>query len=393
MTQDIVKKFKIELACLVFIAFSFVFKISLATPFILPLILLNVSKIKNKENNLTAKSLTVLFISIYVLYLLSFFFKFDSSSKLIVRSLGFVFIPALFLIKKFSLQEVKYFVYSFLFFQLLHLLYVDFIVFQYHLLSHNKSFESFNALVENKFIVERPYFSLNCLLSILCIKFLIDYTKIKRAILYVFIILLIFTLFIIAARLAMGVSVLLCFFIFLKEKKVIYFLGFVIILFVIVLSNKYTIQRLAIEKGEPRIVIWKCAKEIVDQKTFNYFIGTFSSEKVDKDLIDCYNSEEVSNGPYWWIGKNNYNYNTHNQYIWFFVSYGLLGLSMFLGIFGVHFWNFLKNKNAYSFFFILIFSFQSLFENLLSRQLGIYLFLWFCYLFIIQTENTIQDEK
>ncbi|WP_337967935.1 O-antigen ligase family protein [uncultured Flavobacterium sp.] len=222
---------------------------------------------------------------------------------------------------------------------------------------------------------------------------MIDYTKIKRAILYAFIILLIFTLFIIVARLAMGVSFLLCFFIFLKEKKVIYFLGFVIILFVIVLSNKYTIQRLAIEKGEPRIVIWKCAKEIVDQKTFNYFIGTFSSEKVDKDLIDCYNSEEVSNGPYWWIGKNNYNYNTHNQYIWFFVSYGLLGLSMFLGIFGVHFWNFLKNKNAYSFFFILIFSFQSLFENLLSRQLGIYLFLWFCYLFIIQTENTIQDEK
>ncbi|MFH6997903.1 hypothetical protein ACHRVZ_08215 [Flavobacterium sp. FlaQc-57] len=190
----------------------------------------------------------------------------------------------------------------------------------------------------------------------------------------------------------MGVSVLLCFFVFLRERKLIYFLGFLSILFVIVLTNKYTIQRLAIEKGEPRIVIWKCAKAIVDEKEFNYFTGTFSSEKVDKKLIDCYNSKEVLSGPYWWIGKNNYEYNTHNQYLWFFVSYGLIGLTLFLGIFGVQFWNFIKNKKGYSFFFILIFSFQSLFENLLSRQLGIYLFLWFCYFFIIRNENSIQNE-
>lgn len=391
MIQNVFKKFKIELVCLFLIAFAFVFKISLATPFIVLLVLLNVSKAKSLENSSVIKSLSLLFGSIYVLYLCSFFLNYDSSSKLIIRSLGFIFIPALFLIKKFSFQEIKYFVLSFLLLQLLHLLYVDFIVLQYQLFSTSKSFENFNALVENKFILERPYFSLNCLLSIFCVKFLIDNKVFKKTILYSFIGLIIFTLFIIAARLAMGVSVLICFFIFFKERKIIYFLGFLTILFITVLTNKYTIQRLAIEKGEPRIVIWKCAKTIIDEKEFNYFTGTFSSEKVDKKLIDCYNSKEVLNGPYWWIGKNNYEYNTHNQYIWFFVSYGLLGLSLFLGIFGVHFWNVIKNKNSYSFFFILIFLFQSLFENLLSRQLGIYLFLWFCYFFITQTENTIKD--
>lgn len=391
MIQNVFKKCKIELVCLFLIAFAFVFKISLATPFIVLLVLLNVSKAKSKENSSVIKSLSLLFGSIYVLYLCSFFLNYDSSSKLIIRSLGFIFIPALFLIKKFSFQEIKYFVLSFLLLQLLHLLYVDFIVLQYQLFSTSKSFENFNALVENKFILERPYFSLNCLLSIFCVKFLIDNKVFKKTILYSFIGLIIFTLFIIAARLAMGVSVLICFFIFFKERKIIYFLGFLTILFITVLTNKYTIQRLAIEKGEPRIVIWKCAKTIIDEKEFNYFTGTFSSEKVDKKLIDCYNSKEVLNGPYWWIGKNNYEYNTHNQYIWFFVSYGLLGLSLFLGIFGVHFWNVIKNKNSYSFFFILIFLFQSLFENLLSRQLGIYLFLWFCYFFITQTENTIKD--
>lgn len=391
MIQDVVKKFKIELACLFFIAFSFVFKISLATPAILLLLLLNVSKVKNQNNNLTVKLLSLLFGSIYVLYILSFLFNYDSSTKLIVRSLGFIFIPGMFLVKKFSFEEIKFFIFSFLLLQLIHLLYIDFIVLQYQFFSDSKSFENFTALVENKFILERPYFSLNCLLSIFCIKFLLDNTTIKKVILYLFIGLIIFTLFIIAARLAMGVSVLLCFFIFLKQRKTVYFVGLVGVLFVMVFTNQYIIQRLTVEKGEPRIVIWKCAKGIVDEKNFNYYVGTFSSEQVDAKLIDCYNSKEVLSGPYWWIGKKNFKYNTHNQYIWYFVTYGFLGLTLFLGIFGVQFWNFIKNKNGYSFFFIFIFSSQSLFENLLSRQLGIYLFLWFCYFFVIRTENTIQD--
>lgn len=391
--QDIFRKFKIELLCLFLTAFAFVFKISLATPFIVLLLLLSIPKIKNVIHNETTKALTLLFGFIYLLYLLSFFFHFDSYPRLIVRSLGFIFIPALFLLKRFNINEIKYFIFFFLSLQFIHIIYIDFIVLQYQFFSVSKSFESFNSLVENKFLIERPYFSLNCLLSIFCIKFFLDKTTFKRNFLYLYIGLIIFTLFIIAARLAMGVSILLCFFIFLKERKTIYFLGFLGIVTTIILVNKYTLQRLAIEKGEPRIVIWKCAKGIVDEKDFNFLTGTFSSEQVDKKLIDCYNSKENLSGPYWWIGKNNYKYNTHNQYIWYFVSYGFIGLILYLGIFCVHFWNFFKNKNEYSFFFFLIFASQSLFENILSRQLGIYLFIWFCYLFVIQTENAINDER
>lgn len=393
MIQEVFKKNKIELVCFFFIAFAFVFKISLATPFILFLLLLNISWAKDFKDNFAVKLLSLLFGSIYILYLLSFFLNYDFSSKLIIRSLGFIFIPLLFLVKRISEKEIKFFIFSFLILQLIHTLYINCIVLQYHFFSASKSFENFTALVENKFLIERPYFSLNCLLSIFCVKFLLDRATVKKEILYLFIGLMIFTLFIIAARLAMGVSVLICLFIFLKERKIAYFAGFLCILVVTVLTNKYAIQRLAIEKGEPRIAIWTCAKNIIDEQEFNYFIGTFSSEKVDKKLIECYNSKEISSGPYWWIGKYNYQYNTHNQYLWFFVCYGLLGLILFLGIFGVHFWNFIKNKNAYSFFFILIFSFQSLFENLLSRQLGIYLFIWFCFLFVFPIENTIQDEE
>lgn len=374
------------------LAFAFVFKIKWATPILLLLLFISFfDKTKNTDSNVV-KKLCYVFGSIIFLYILSYFFQFDSSPRVIIRSLGFVFIPLLFLLKKFSLCQIKSFVYSFLILQLIHILYIDFIVIQYHLLSTVKSFELFNSLVENRFILERPYFALNCLLSIVCIKFVMENSTIKKGFLFCFLLIIVFTLFIIAARLAMGISVLLSFLFFLKEKKIGYFIILSSILAITIISNRYIIQRIAIEKGEPRIVIWQCAQSIVDEKGFNYFVGTFSSEVVDNKLIDCYNSKEVSNGPYWWIGKNNYKYNTHNQFIWFFTSYGLIGIILFLLIFVIHSIHFYKYKNDYSLFFVLIFLFQCLFENVLSRQLGIYVFLWFCFLFINSSKSILKNE-
>lgn len=374
------------------LAFAFVFKIKWATPIILFLLVISFFDKPKITDSDTIKKLCIVFGSMFFLYILSYFFKFDSSPRLIIRSLGFVFIPLLFLLKKFSLCQIKNFTYSFLVLQLIHILYIDFIVIHYYLFSTSRSFELFNLLIENRFILERPYFALNCLLSIICIKFLMVNSNIKRGYLFCFLAIIVFTLFIIAARLAMGVSILLSFLFFLKEKKIVYFIILSSILAITIISNRYIIQRIAIEKGEPRIVIWQCAKSIVDEKGFNYFIGTFSSEVVDNKLISCYNSKEVSNGPYWWIGKNNYKYNTHNQFLWFFASYGLIGIILFLSIFVIHIRNFYKFKNEYSLFFVLIFLFQCLFENVLSRQLGIYVFLWFCFIFINSSKNILKSE-
>jgi O-antigen ligase len=377
------------------LAFAFVFKIKWATPIILVLLVISFldksEKSKNTDSN-SIQKLCLVFGSIISLYILSYIFKFDSSPRLIIRSLGFVFIPLLFLLKKLSFYQIKNFAYSFLVLQLIHIIYIDFIVIQYYLFSTSRSFELFNSLIDNRFILERPYFALNCLLSIICVKFVIENSNIKKGFLFCFLAIIVFTLFIIAARLAMGISVLLSFLFFLKEKKILYFLILSSILAITIISNRYIIQRIAIEKGEPRIVIWQCAKSIVDEKDFNYFVGTFSSEVVDNKLISCYNSKEVSNGPYWWIGKNNYKYNTHNQFLWFFTSYGLIGIMLFLSIFLIHIRNFHKFKNEYSLFFVLIFLFQCLFENVLSRQLGIYVFLWFCFIFINSSKNILESE-
>lgn len=369
------------------LAFAFVFKIKWATPILLFLLFLSFFDKSKKTDCNNIKKLCFVFGSMISLYLFSYLFNFDTSPRLIIRSLAFIFIPLLFLFNKFSFYQIKNFVYSFLVLQLIHIFYIDFIIIQYYLFSSTKSFELFNSLVENRFILERPYFALNCLLSILCLKFLLDNSNIKKGFLFSFLGIIVFTLFIIAARLAMGISVLLSFIFFLREKKIVYFVVLSLVLTITIFSSRYIIQRIALEKGEPRIVIWQCAKSIIDEKDFNYFVGTFSSEAVDKKLIACYNSEVVSNGPYWWIGKNNYNYNTHNQFLWFFTSYGLIGLILFLSVFLIHIFNFYKSKNEYSLFFVIIFLFQCLFENVLSRQLGIYLFLWFCFLFINSSKN------
>jgi O-antigen ligase len=374
------------------LAFAFVFKIKWATPIILFLLVISFfDKPKISDSNST-KKLCFVFGSLFFLYILSYVFKLDSSPRLIIRSLGFVFIPLLFLLKRFSFCQIKYFTCSFLVLQLIHIIYIDFIVVQYYLFSSSRSFELFNSLIENRFILTRPFFALNCLLSIICIKFLMVNSNIKKGYFFCLLAIIVFTLFIIAAKLAMGVSVLLSFLFFLKEKKLVYFVMLCSILTVTIISNRYLIQRITIEKGEPRIVIWQCAKSIVDEKDFNYFTGTFSSEVVDNKLISCYNSKEVSNGPYWWIGKKNYKYNTHNQFLWFFTSYGLIGIMLFLSIFVIHIRNYYKFKNEDSLFFVLIFLSQCLFENVLSRQLGIYVFLWFCFIFINSSKNIPKSE-
>ncbi len=251
------------------LSFAFVFKIKWATPIILYLLIISFfDKSKNIDSS-SIKKLCFVFGSIISIYVFSYIFKFDTSPRLIIRSLGFVFIPLLFLLKKFTFCQIKMFAYSFLVFQLIHILYIDFVVIQYYLFSTSRSFELFNSLVENRFILERPYFALNCLLSILCIKFVMENSNIKKGFLFFFLVIIVVTLFIIAARLAMGISVLLSFLFFMKENKISYFIILSSILAITIISNRYIIQRVAIEKGEPRIVIWQCAKSIVDEKDFN----------------------------------------------------------------------------------------------------------------------------
>jgi len=66
-------------------------------------------------------------------------------------------------------------------------------------------------------------------------------------------------------------------------------------------------------------------------------------------------------------------YNSHNQFLSFFVNYGILGLLVFVALFVVLF----RFSLQYPFGIILILAlgFSMLTESILERQMGVYLFI------------------
>lgn len=395
INNSIFSNLYLQILLIVFLSFSFVFKISISTPAIILLILLNINFKKIVKTNSIQKALNIFYVLIYLIYLLSFLFIKDESSRNIIKSAAFIFLPILFFYKTISEKEISCFILSFIFFQFLHILYVDFTMIKAIFIDNIKDFDKLNNIVNEEFIIDRPYFSLNCLLFITCLKYLVDIKKITFTFALILTSFVIISLFLIAARLAMAVSIVLFLVLIVKNKITnikISFLVFIGIIMFVLPFRKYAYERIFLKKGEPRLVIWNCVNNIIQDDKFNYFFGKFSKEIVENELIKCYNSKEIEQSEYWWIGKENYNYNTHNQFFSFFVSYGLIGLSLFLFIFVSLFVSYIKDGNVYSLLFVIVFFFQSFFENIFDRQLGISLFIWFSYLFVLINKNKIINE-
>lgn len=387
------KKDYLEYLLLIFISFSFVFKITLSTLPILILIILSIKEGFKKKSKYFILSYLV-FLLIFLLYFFSFLLLKDDSTKNIIRSLGLIFIPLLFFYKKINRSFLIVTFTSFLVFQISHIIYVDLIMIKIYFIDKTTDFFEISKKVEDYFIIERPYFSLNCMLVFYCLKYLHYIKIISTKILILICSFILISLFLVAARLSMGVCALLLIIFIVKNrikiKSILILLT--LLVFSFLLLGKHSFDRILIKKGEPRIVIWNCAKNIINSNNFNYILGEFSNDEADKKLIECYNTKNVKNGPYYWISKYNYNYNSHNQFIGFYLGYGMIGLILFLIIFLIHFFNYFKNNNIYSLLWVIIFFSQCMFENILYRQLGIYLFVWFSSISFFINYQTQQNE-
>lgn len=385
--------FNFQHVLIILISFSFIYKIQLATIPLMLILVLNFRSIDSYDNKFLSL-LNYVFVCIYFLYFLTYLTKLNESINVIIKPIFYLLFPLLFRFKKFSQIEIIYFYFSFFIFQILHLLYVDFIFLKAFLVDNQHDFNYLNSLVESNFLVERPYLSLNALLTIVALKLLFDKNKITKAIFYLSVIFIVISLFLIAARLAMFISLALVFFILINTKiKFKTIIIYTTILLICILPfRKYAYERLVLKDGEPRIIIWDCAYKLINDPRFNFLLGDFSENETNKKLIDCYNSKKISESKYWWIGKNNYRYNTHNQYLGFLCSYGFLGLFLFLMIYFIQLASYFKKKNIYSLLIVIVFVSQSFFENILNRQLGIYLFLWFNYFVILHNEKNWLNE-
>ncbi len=86
--------------------------------------------------------------------------------------------------------------------------------------------------------------------------------------------------------------------------------------------------------------------------------------------------------PGWFEG-----YNLHNQYLQYFVSYGLFGTLLFLVYLGYSFTIAVKGKNKLHLLFLILIVSVFIFESLLSRNKGIVVFYFFNTLFLIKEIN------
>lgn len=163
-------------------------------------------------------------------------------------------------------------------------------------------------------------------------------------------------------------------------KKVASLISFIVFFGLIVATNKNISERFFIKSNleeslkvasdyEPRIVIWNCAFSMTQKSDFNSFIGFDGYSTVSDNFLDCYSNtiENVSKKEYFLSEK----FNSHNQFIDFYLIGGLIGLALFVAFFIKLFLEVRENffQTAIVASFLLFFCV----ENIFYRQFGCYL--------------------
>ncbi|MFV8365561.1 hypothetical protein [Flavobacterium sp. XS1P27] len=248
---------------------------------------------------------------------------------------------------------------------------------------HNKTLPfSTGEDVNRVLIIERPYMGFICLVAlILCLFMAKEYPKFKKALLALGLFFGIF-IFFIAARLSLitliGVALIyLLFYSGLSAvKKAIIITVCFMAVFTALLSYKNLSNRFFVADSfqtmqdyEPRVVIWSCASEIIRSSDFNLIFGSKSFNWMQEQYVQCY-ADSIANESKkaWFLAIK---YNSHNQFIDFFLIGGFLGLGLFL----FFVFSMMKNAKGNFYFFSIVVSLTLFFlmENVLHRQFGCYL--------------------
>ena len=122
-----------------------------------------------------------------------------------------------------------------------------------------------------------------------------------------------------------------------------------------------------IKTHEPRYDIWKFSGQIFkEEKPYFFGIGTFKTQELLESKYQLIPIEKRKN---WFIERN---FNTHNQYIDIALSYGIIGLFIFL-IFVREIVKF-SLKNIQSLNLVISLLLFLIVENIFHRQLGSFIF-------------------
>lgn len=235
-----------------------------------------------------------------------------------------------------------------------------------YLIDFNKGitqdFSYYQWLVPIKFKFHPPYWGLFITLSLIVV---IMNKEIKNVNKYVFIGTSVLFLILLSSRVAFF-SALLIFLIHLtfkasirKVNKVILIISILIISFSSILFSPYLSKKIKSNEGfVKRELLWTSSFEAIkDHKLFGH---SFSQTQI---AIKKYNDRQHA---------KNTNYDPHNQFIFFAVSIGMIGLALFLLTLFCHQY---YHLGSYLFLIVIVLSFMT--ESVINRQMGVIMYALF----------------
>jgi hypothetical protein len=248
-------------------------------------------------------------------------------------------------------------------------------VINYYYFTEGKKYALKNYSKINEILnYERPYLGFFSAINIILCYY---YFKLNNKRRWLNIALAIFSLVlivIISARLAIIVvffTSLILIFMRLNKKYIImatlFFIG------VIFFSNSSLGERFKLISKDSRVVIWKGASDIFS-KNSKYIFGSGSEQNTRANLLEHYKNYEEFDST---AEQNRFiskNYNTHNQYINELLRGGLVGLLLLIIPQAILLYKSVSKKNVLSLMFLISIMSFSLVENILARQIGVYLF-------------------
>ncbi len=251
-------------------------------------------------------------------------------------------------------------------------------------------------VVNTILILERPYLGFFCLLGFVACFFLMPkYPKQKKLLILLSIAILCFIV-LIAARLSLvSIMLILLLYLFFFSKFSIVKKGMIVasgVLFGVIVLFSYKniatrfLTNTSLEKlnrYDPRIDIWDCAYGITQTDNFHWLSGCKSFEAIDNDLVECYKTKSSYD-----LGRRSWfietKFNTHNQFIDFYLIGGVLALLLFVVL--LYFMFKVAARDFYLLSIVLSLTLFFIFENVFHRQLG-------CYLIAIIFSILLNDEK
>lgn len=137
---------------------------------------------------------------------------------------------------------------------------------------------------------------------------------------------------------------------------------------------------------DPRKEIWSCAVSII--KDEGLLVSGLGFEGTKNTLKNCYQEQIQDANTKEWFSKKKYN--SHNQFLDFLMSSGIIALALLL-LWVIY--TFFKNRNNYNLtaFLIAIVAFGMI-ENFFHRQIGAYYFGFFLIILLIEHKKSIASK-